>query len=142
MPPIIFPAALPASPDPTLAPPTPRMKPSLLSKLDQLTQRLEEVSALMNQEGPKGQVAGNNQFSVYVGANPLEHLASGMQKYSAGKAVREGREGLEKLSKSKEGGLMRVQESMMQQMQAEALRKKEEEEERKRNGYYAPLQRA
>ena len=27
------------------------MKPSLLSKLDQLTQRLEEVSALMNQEG-------------------------------------------------------------------------------------------
>ncbi len=27
------------------------MKPSLLSKLDQLTQRLEEVSAMMNQEG-------------------------------------------------------------------------------------------
>ena len=27
------------------------MKPSLISKLDQLTQRLEEVSALMNQEG-------------------------------------------------------------------------------------------
>jgi peptide chain release factor 1 len=30
------------------------MKPSLLSKLDQLTQRLEEVSALMNQEGATG----------------------------------------------------------------------------------------
>jgi hypothetical protein len=95
---------------------------------------LENNYALMTQAGPQGGMAGNNQFSRYVGANPLEHLASGIQKYQAGKGVREGREAIEGLSKSKEAGLGAVAKGMLgeQSLQADILRKKEEEERRRR----------
>lgn len=88
---------------------------------------LETNYAMLTQESPQGQVAGNNQFSVYVGANPLEHLASGMMKYQAGKGIKENREGLEELSKAKEAGLGRVAGGMLQKTQAEILRDKEDE---------------
>lgn len=91
-----------------------------------LRDELETNYALLTDESPQGQVAGNNQFSVYVGANPLEHLASGIQKYQAGKGIREGKKGLEGLSADKEAGLSRVQQGML----AEILREKEEEQKR------------
>lgn len=88
---------------------------------------LETNYAMLTQDAPRGEVAGNNQFSVYVGASPLEHLASGIQKYSAGKGIRENRAGLEKLSTDKEQALSAVQQMYL----AEALRQKEEEEKRR-----------
>ena len=89
---------------------------------------LENNYAMMTQAGPQGGMAGNNQFSRYVGANPLEHLASGIQKYQAGKGVREGREAIEGLSKSKEAGLGAVGQSYL------AAILKEQEEENRRKG--------
>lgn len=91
-----------------------------------LRDELETNYGLLTQQSPQGQVAGNNQFSVYVGASPLEHLASGIQKYQAGKGIREGKKGLEGLSADKEAGLSRVQQGML----AEILREKEEEQKR------------
>lgn len=79
---------------------------------------------------PQGQMAGNNQFSVYVGANPLEHLASGINKYQAGKDIRSQREELKKLSQEEGAATSRV----MQAQLADILRRKEEEEKR-RQGY-------
>ena len=79
---------------------------------------------------PQGQMAGNNAFSVYVGANPLEHLASGINKYQAGRDIRSQREELKNLSKEESAATSRV----MQAQLADILRRKDEEEKR-RQGY-------
>ena len=79
---------------------------------DELSRNYDMLTA----EGPKGQMAGNNQFSVYVGANPLEHLASGVSKYRAGKGVKEGRAEQRELSKQQGA----AQKAIMS-AQAEAL---------------------
>jgi hypothetical protein len=81
---------------------------------------LEDNYALMTQQGPQGGMAGNNPYSVYVGANPLEHLASGIQKYQGGKGVRESREAIEGLSKSKEAGMASVARGMLGEQSAQA----------------------
>lgn len=73
---------------------------------------------------PQGQMAGSNQFSVYVGANPLEHLGVGMMKYKAGKDMRSQKQALEDLSTQESGATSRI----MQAQLASILRKKEEEE--------------
>lgn len=82
---------------------------------------LERNFALATQQGPQGQVAGNNQFSVYVGASPLEHLASGVTKYQAGKAFKEGRQELKDLS----GQESDAQKRMLQSYTASILRDKD-----------------
>lgn len=61
---------------------------------DELSQNYD----MLNAESPQGQMAGNNQFAVFVGANPLEHLASGINKYQAGKGLRSNREEMKKLN--------------------------------------------
>lgn len=66
---------------------------------DDLRDELDKNYNMLMSESPQGQMAGNNQFSVYVGANPLEHLASGINKYQAGKGVRENRDELDALAK-------------------------------------------
>jgi len=81
---------------------------------------LEDNYALMTQQSPQGGMAGNNPYSVYVGANPLEHLASGIQKYQGGKGVRESREAIEGLSKSKEAGMASVARGMLGEQSAQA----------------------
>lgn len=67
---------------------------------DTLRDELAQNYDLLTAEGPKGGVAGNNQFSVYVGASPLEHIASGVGKYMAGKGVKEGREEMRGLNEA------------------------------------------
>lgn len=95
-----------------------------------LRDELENNYALLTDKGPEGQVAGNNQFSVYVAASPFEHLASGMQKYQAGKSVKSAREGLEGLSKDKEEGLGMTAQAMLAQL----LREDEEKRRRMSGG--------
>ena len=66
---------------------------------DDLRSELSRNYDMLTAEGPKGEMAGNNQFSVYVGASPLEHLASGINKYHAGKGANENRGELDELAK-------------------------------------------
>ena len=47
--------------------------------------------AMLDTPTAKGGMAGNNQFSVYVGANPLEHLAVGANKVMGGMGGRKAR---------------------------------------------------
>lgn len=86
---------------------------------DDLRGELAQNYDMLTSESPQGQVAGNNQFSVYVGANPLEHIASGINKYQAGKGVRENRDELKKLNERQAA----AQQSMMES-QAKALETK------------------
>jgi hypothetical protein len=69
--------------------------------------------SLYDTESPEGRQAGNNQFSVYVAANPLEHLAAGANKFMGGKQMADAREGLEGLSTDFETGLQGVQEAAL-----------------------------
>lgn len=47
--------------------------------IDQLEKQLEQANALRNQPMPEGREAGR----LYVAANPLEHLGTGLQKFAA-----------------------------------------------------------
>lgn len=70
---------------------------------DDLRADIERNFAQMNKEGPQGQVAGNNQYSVYVAANPLEHLVSGITRYQAGKDMGQQRGELRGLAEEQGG---------------------------------------
>ena len=89
---------------------------------DELSQNYDQLTA----QGPQGQMAGNNQFSVYVGANPLEHIASGINKYQAGKGLKQNRADLDALSKKEQSATAGAQlsriEAIQAKMTAEALR--------------------
>lgn len=91
----------------------------------------------------QGGVAGpaSNPFSVYVGANPLEHAAVGIEKYMGHKQMREGRNELKQLSADKEAAGKALGSAALQQGQAAALRggkplTPEEEERRRRMMMY------
>ena len=84
---------------------------------DELSQNYDMFTA----ESPQGQMAGNNQFSVYVGASPLEHIASGVGKYMGGKGMKENREELEALNKKKQSATAGMQNARIDAIQAKAL---------------------
>lgn len=69
-------------------------------KRDTLNKSLDFNESQLQAEMPEGGVAGpsSNPFSIYVGANPLEHAAAGMSKYKAGVDRTSDRESLDKLS--------------------------------------------
>jgi small-conductance mechanosensitive channel len=52
---------------------------------DELASQMKQAQALRSRQAPQGREVGN----VYVAANPLEHLASGIERYKAGKQVKE-----------------------------------------------------
>ena len=62
---------------------------------------------------PKGQQAGNNRFSVYVGANPLEHIAAGAEKYMGHKQMKKARGALDDLSADQQSATARMLRSGM-----------------------------
>lgn len=75
---------------------------------EDLRSELERNFALATQASPEGQMSAGNQFGYYVGASPLEHLASGMMKYKAGKGMRENRGALEELAGQESDAQKRV----------------------------------
>lgn len=64
--------------------------------------QLKMAEALRSTPTPEGRQAGR----VFTAANPLEHLAAGVQRYRGGKALEEGREAQQGiLGKQQEGRL-------------------------------------
>ena len=98
---------------------------------------MQQAQAMSLRETPKGGMAGNNQFSVYVGAGPLEHAVAGGEKYMGQKGMKEGRGKREDLSLAKE----RASSGLMSADMRDAIEKLEEEERRKR-GFGYGLERA
>lgn len=64
------------------------------------------AKALRGKAGPEGRSHGD----VYVAANPLEHIASGIEKYRAGEDYDEAMQGMEDLSTSRSEGIRGVAE--------------------------------
>jgi hypothetical protein len=75
---------------------------------DDLTMSYDQYSS----PTPEGRMTSGNQFGYYQAASPLEHIASGMQKYMGGKGMKEARTEREKLSAMQESGQGRVLNSM------------------------------
>lgn len=50
-------------------------------KLYELRRQMSRADAIRGQQGPQGATAGG----IYVAANPLQHLAHGINQYRAGK---------------------------------------------------------
>ena len=69
----------------------------------------DTADELRNRAGPEGRSQGD----VYVAANPLEHLASGLSRRKAGGEYDEAVEGLEELSASRTEGLKSVGEGLL-----------------------------
>lgn len=72
----------------------------------------------------QGTLAGpsSNPFTQYVGANPLEHAARGVEKFMGHRQMRQGREDLAKLSADKQAAGTALGNAALQQGQAQALR--------------------
>lgn len=111
--------------------------------------RINKGFEMATQGTAQGGLAGPsaNPFTVYVGANPLEHAARGAEKYMGHKRMREGRDTMKKLSDQKYQATRSLANAALQQGQANALRgqaapqfqmpgrvktPQEEEEERRR----------
>lgn len=86
----------------------------------------------MMADSPEGRYGpSGNPYSVYVAANPLEHLASGMSKYQGGVERREARKGLDALSKMKQEAVSNaIRGGIQPQTPEEALNLWEEDERR------------
>lgn len=99
---------------------------------DDLRSEITRNYDMLTAPAPEGQMSSSNQFGYYVGANPLEYLASGINKYQAGKGIREGREKLDTLSQEQGQAQGGVQSAMIQQLRAKALRGEPLTDEEKR----------
>ena len=100
---------------------------------DDLRAEVERNYDTLASAGPQGQVAGDNPYSIYVGANPLEHLASGYNKFQAGKDIGGQRKELKALNKEQSEATAAIQMA-----QAKALRRKQEEERMRRLSQMGP----
>lgn len=100
------------------------------------TDRINKGFEMATQGTAQGVLAGpsSNPFTRYVGANPLEHAARGVEKFMGHRQMREGREDMARLSADKEAAGTALGSAALQQGQASALRMtpEEEEEERRR----------
>lgn len=82
-----------------------------------LRSEIERNYNTMMGPSPEGRIGSNNPFGYYVAANPLEHLASGINKYQAAKDLKSQRQELKDLAKRQ------ADTTAFQKMaQAEALR--------------------
>lgn len=59
-------------------------------KLYELRRQMERADAIRGQQGPQGATAGG----IYVAANPLQHLAHGINQYRAGKDYKTAKEAI------------------------------------------------
>lgn len=59
-------------------------------EMDSLKEQMAQAQALRGTPTPEGRDSGR----VYTAANPLEHIGAGIQRYRAGKEVRDLREGV------------------------------------------------
>lgn len=95
-------------------------------RLEDLAKQQAFSQELSTQGMPHGQVAGSasNPFSVYVGANPLEFAAAGVEKYMGHKQNRDIQQQMTKLREQGEGQNQKLLEAGLaaQQAQAGALR--------------------
>lgn len=105
---------------------------------DDLRDELSRNYATFNKESPKGGMAGNNPFSVYVGAGPLAHITAGFEKYQAGKGIKEGRAEQKALNeqqaKSQAGMMSAYSDALRSETPKEKYDREQEEEYRRRMG--------
>ena len=90
-------------------------------ELQKLNEQYGVMKALMQQNTPRGQVAGNNPYSVYVGRGG-EALLGGVQKGLAGREMRKIDRERDEMSQQKQGATRALLESGLQQRQAQMLR--------------------
>lgn len=87
---------------------------------DTLRDELEQNYDMLTADNPKGGMAGNNQFSVYVGASPVEHIASGVGKFMAGRDLKANREAMRGLNKQQGDAMEGMMDSSITALEARA----------------------